>query len=292
MTCNRYTAQKKWKMKLQTTAVGPCNVFFLRREASGLERPLKRLAVRAPFAPAHDSASEYFNMLPAQIGTLTPPMFSERALWSGDGGRRSQGKHLFLQNKWSRSLRLSIFPFLTAASCRAPNSLTKACHQGSSHVFNVRVVNPNWNHKIYTGLQGSRRWWMKLFSKQIDSVFHMRLWQSAVVFHKDLLICCRPRDTGQSHPFSPFYMLSDCTSFKNKSVTSSLHKCWTRKIWNDFKNGIILLLLLLMTIRAVWCCSGFKSITARRFLGLFYESSCSPYVCVGYLHEPQLAPTG
>lgn len=80
MTCNRYTAQKKWIMKLQTTAVGPCNVFFLRQEASGLEQPLKRLAVRAPFAPAHDSASENFNMLHAQIGTLTPPRFSERAL--------------------------------------------------------------------------------------------------------------------------------------------------------------------------------------------------------------------
>lgn len=79
MTCNRYTAQK-WKIKLQTTAVAPCNVFFLRQEASGLERSLNRLAVRAPFAPAHDSASENFNMLHAQIGTLTPLMFSERVL--------------------------------------------------------------------------------------------------------------------------------------------------------------------------------------------------------------------
>lgn len=48
MTCNRYTVQKKWKMKLQTTAVGPCNVFFFRQEASRLERPLKRRLLPQP----------------------------------------------------------------------------------------------------------------------------------------------------------------------------------------------------------------------------------------------------
>lgn len=95
-------------MNLQTAAVGLCSVFFLRQEASGLEWALKRLAVRGLSAPAHGLASEHFNMLDAQIGTLTPPMVLEQAPWSADGGPRSQGKHLFLLNKWSGSLLLSV----------------------------------------------------------------------------------------------------------------------------------------------------------------------------------------
>lgn len=143
-------------MNLQTAAVGLCSVFFLRQEASGLEWALKRLAVRGLSAPAHSLASEHFNMLDAQIGTLTPPMVLEQALWSGDGGPRSQGKHLFLLNKWSGSLLLSVC-FDRQPHAELQIASRRVATKSSAHVFNIWIVNPNCNHKIYTGPRGSRR---------------------------------------------------------------------------------------------------------------------------------------